>query len=159
VGDEYRIVGGPNASDVNPSNPFTLDGSKGDRAVLYVSPGTKTKQKIGTGVLIGGAVLFVGGIVTGIAAACPSCNFNANGAATDNQNWLAIGVGTGLAVVGLSAGIFGGAWMVDNAHSRVNGAVQAAPPARGATDPVYVTGMRAPMPSMTQAFLVPVANF
>jgi hypothetical protein len=155
VGDEYRIVGG---ADVNESNPFVLDSAKGDRAVLYVAPGSKSRQKIGTGILITGAVLFVGGIVGGLLASCPSCTFQANGT-TDNQNFLAIGIGTGIAVVGLSGGIFGAAWMVDNAHSRVSGAVQAAPPARGANDPAYVTGLRAPMPGMTQALNVPLFSF
>jgi hypothetical protein len=155
VGDQYRIVGG---ADINESNSFVLDGSKGDRAVLYVAPGSKNRQKIGTGVLIGGAVLFVGGVVGGLAASCPSCTFQANGT-TDNRNFLAIGIGTGLAVVGLSAGIFGASWMVNNAHSQVSGAVQAAPPARGANDPVYVTGMRAPVPPMTQSMNIPLLKF
>jgi hypothetical protein len=155
VADQYRIVGGP---DINASNPFILDGSKGDRAVLYVAPGSKTRQKIGTGILIGGAVVAVGGAIAGFAASCPSCDFN-QGTSTDNRNWLAIGVGTGLAVVGISAGIFGAAWLVDNGHSRVSGAVQAAPPARGSNDPVYVTGMRATMPPMTQSFAFPVMSF
>jgi hypothetical protein len=155
VADQYRIVGGP---DVNESNPFVLDGSKGDRAVLYVAPGTKTRQKIGTGILIGGAIVAVGGAIGGFAASCPSCDFN-QGTSTDNRNWLAIGVGTGLAVVGISASIFGAAWLIDNSHSRVSGAVQAAPPARGANDPVYVTGMRAPMPPMTQSLTLPPVRF
>jgi hypothetical protein len=155
VGDEYRIVGG---SDINQSNSFILDGSKGDRAVLYVAPGSKNRQKIGTGILIGGAVVLVGGVIGGLAAACPSCTFQANGT-TDNQNWLAIGIGTGLAVVGLSAGIFGASWLVNNAHTQVSGAVQAAPPARGAADPVYVTGMRSTVPPMTQSVNFPLLKF
>jgi hypothetical protein len=154
VGDQYRIVG----TGMNDSNPFTLDGSKGDRAVLLVAPGTKQKAAIGEGLLIGGAVLLVGAVVFGAIGACPSCTFQANGT-TDTTNTDVIGAATGLAVIGLATGVFGAAWWVDNSHSRVSGAVQAAPPARGGLDPALVAGMRGPMPGMTQAFTVPVLHF
>jgi hypothetical protein len=156
VGDQYRVVG----TGMNESNPFTLDASKGDRAVLLVAPGTKQKAKIGEALLIGGAVVLVGSVVFGAIAACPSCTFQTrNGGLTDTTNTDVIGVATGLAVGGLATGIFGAAWWVDNQHSRVSGAVQAAPPARGGLDPAHLAGMRAPMPVMTQAFTVPVFHF
>jgi hypothetical protein len=156
VGDQYRVVG----TGMNESNPFTLDGSKGDRAVLLVAPGTKQRAKIGEGLLIGGAIVLVGSVVFGLVAACPSCTFQSStGAATNTTNTDVIGAATGLAVAGLATGIFGAAWWVDNQHSRVSGAVQAAPPARGGLDPALVTGLRAPMPAMTQGFSVPVLRF
>jgi hypothetical protein len=156
VGDQYRIVG----TGMNASNAFTLDGSKGDRAVLIVAPGTKTKANIGTGLLIGGAVVLVGSVIVGLVGACPSCTFQSgSGGATNTTNTDVIGATTGLAVAGLATGIFGAAWLVDNQHSRVSGAIQAAPPSRGGLDPAHVSaGLRAPMPSM-QSFSVPVLRF
>jgi len=154
VGEQYRVVG----TGLNESNPFTIDGSKGDRAVLFVAPGVKSKATIGTGLLIGGAVVVVGSFVFGLVGACPSCTFR-QGAATNTTNDDVIGAATGLGVVGLATGIFGAAWLYDNSHSRVAGAVQAAPPARGAIDPSSGTGLRAPVPSMSGAFALPVVRF
>jgi hypothetical protein len=158
VGDQYRIVG----TGINESNPFTLDGTKGDRAVLLVAPGTEQKAKIGEGLLIGAGIVLVGSVVFGFAASCPSCTFSVNtGGQSNTTNFDVIGVATGLATLSVATGIFGAAWWVDNQHSRVSGAVQAAPPARGGLDPAAVagSGLRAPMPGMTQALTLPVFHF
>jgi hypothetical protein len=158
VGDQYRIVG----TGINESNVFTLDGTKGDRAVLLVAPGTEQKAKIGEGLLIGAGIVLVGSVVFGFAASCPSCTFSVNtGGQSNTTNFDVIGAATGLAVLSVATGIFGAAWWVDNQHSRVSGAVQAAPPARGGLDPALVaaSGLRAPMPGMTQALTLPVFHF
>jgi hypothetical protein len=150
VGDQYRIVG----MDLNESNPFMLDSTKGDTVTLHIGPGEIKKQRIGTYVLIGGGVLFLGGLIGGLAASHPSETFTADGT-TNNSNWSAIIVGTSLALVGLGGAIFGGAWVVNNAHTRVGGDVQAAPPARGDNAPSHLTGLRTDLPT-NPAAIVPL---
>jgi hypothetical protein len=153
VGDQYRIVG----TDLNESNPFMLDSSKGDKVSLKIGPGEIKKQRIGTYVLIGGGVLFLGGVIGGLAASHPGETFTADGT-TNNSNWTAIIVGTSLAVVGLSGALFGGAWYVNNAHTRVGGDVQAAPPATGQNPTPPRTGLRSELP-VASVSTIPVFTF
>jgi len=141
--DEYRIVG----TGVNESEPFVLTAPKGDEVTVHVSPGLKKRERLGEILTISGAVVTIGAVAIGIAAADPSRTFNASGT-TDNYNWNVIAVGTAVAVVGITTGILGGAWWYDNSQTRVAGDVQADPPARGGLEPRYQTGMRMSAPNI-----------
>ena len=135
--DEFRIVG----QGVNESEPFSLTTPKGDVVKIHVSPGLKSRAKIGEVMTFTGAVLFVGALVVGIGASDPGATFNANGT-TNNYNWNVIAVGTTIGVAGLVTGILGGSWWYDNSRTRVAGDVQADQPARGGLEPRYQTGLR-----------------
>ncbi len=132
---------------LNESKPFVLTTPKGDTVKIHVAPGLRQREKIGEALTITGAALTVGALIVGLAAAEPSSVFSSSGS-TDNANWNVIAVGTGVAVVGLVTGIFGGAWWYDNAHTRVAGDIQGEPPARGGLEPRYQTGMRVAVPNL-----------
>ena len=130
LGDEYRMVG----PGLNDSKPFVLAVGKDGDSKLHFQPGFKRKEKIGEGLAIGGAVLLVGGVIGGLAAASPSSVFNANGTSND-YNFNVIAVGTGIAVTGLVVGLVGVSYWSDNSSSKVAGDLQGALAARGGTEP------------------------
>jgi hypothetical protein len=139
VGDDYRMVG----PGLNDSKVFQLGTGKDGVANLSFRVGQKKKEKIGEYMTIGGAVLFVGGVVGGLAAADPGSIFNSNGGNNSNDyNFNVIAVGTTIAVAGLVTGLVGLSWWTDNSHSLVAGDIQGAPPAKGGIEPRYQTGMR-----------------
>jgi hypothetical protein len=153
VGDQYHFVG----AGVNESRVFNLDGSRGDRVVLYLGGGDKQREKIGKWTVVGAGALFVAGILTIAIGSHPSHTFQADGT-TNNSNFNVLAVGTSLIVVGLAGGLFGGAWWYGNSRSHVTGDVLGAPPARGSLPPAQQTGMRMPVPA-AQTFEVPVLRF
>jgi hypothetical protein len=140
--DEYRIVG----QGLNPSKTFVLTTPKGDTVKVHVAPGLKHREKVGEVLTITGAVVTVGGLIVGLAAASPSSVFQADGT-TNMTNWNVIAAGTTVALAGLVTGILGGAWWYDNAHTRVAGDVQGEPPARGGVEPRFQTGLRSATPA------------
>jgi hypothetical protein len=143
--DEYRVIG----EGVNESQPFSLTVPKGDTVTIHVSPGLKSKEKTGEIMTITGAVVFVGAVVAGIAAADPSVINQANSTGvTNNYNWNVIAVGTTVALAGLVTGILGGAWWYDNSHTKVAGDVQGDQPVRGGLEPRYQTGLRQTIPNL-----------
>ena len=149
VGDEYQVTG----DGVVASKPFRLDSSRGT-VVLDVTPGNPTKEKVGLYVAIGGAVLIVGGAITMIAGAKPSSTFPADGTTSD-RNTNVLFVGAALVFSGVVAVIYGGAMMVNNKTSAVEGDVSTkAGPAMGNKD-VFVRTAQVPAPT-TPTFVVPV---
>jgi hypothetical protein len=115
VSAEYRIVG----TGLTESKPFVLDASKG-KVTLTVTPGIHDKERTGLWILAGGGALFVIGTIIVIAGA---------NAKTDPDgtiglaNTSTIFAGEALMFAGVGGAIFGGAWMLDNAHSGVAGDV------------------------------------
>ena len=141
VNDEYQIVG----EDLNDSVPFILDGSHGEKITLDVTPGVHNKAARGGWILAGGAVLTVGGIVTLVAGSKSNYVAGDGGVGTSNSNTDWIFVGSALVLAGVVAGLTGGAFMYDNAHTKVEGAIGAVPDKK--TDgkgQVQVTAMRFP---------------
>jgi hypothetical protein len=138
---EYQIVG----ETLNDSKPFLLDASQGDKITLDVTPGVHNKAALGGWVVAGGAVLAVGGIVTLVAGSKSNYVAGDNGTGTPNSNTDWIFVGSGLIVAGVIAGLTGGAFMFDNAHTKVDGAIGAVPDKETDVKPqVQVTASRLP---------------
>jgi hypothetical protein len=150
VGDEYQVSG----DGLNASKTFRLDASKG-KVTLDVSVGKKSSQSIGTGLLIGAAVVGVVGIVF-IAISKPSSAFPADGT-TSTAHTNEIFTGGALLLGGAIAAIYGGAMIVNNGSSAVNGDVAKPPPAYGANDiPSKVA--QNPVPNVP-TFIAPVFHF
>lgn len=150
VGDEYQVSG----DGLNASKPFRLDASKG-KVTLDVSVGKKSSQSIGTGLLIGAAVVAVVGVVF-IAVSKPSSTFQADGT-TSTAHTNDIFTGGALLLGGAIAAIYGGAMIVNNGNSAVNGDVAKPPPAYGAND-VPSKVAQNPVPNVP-TFIAPVLHF
>jgi hypothetical protein len=121
--DEYHIVG----VGLNDSRPFVLDTSSGDKVTLDVTPGSRAKYSTGTWVLVGGGVLLVGGVITLLAGSSSNAVPGDDGTTTStkNTNWIFVGT---VAILGsVILGITGGSLMVDNSHTKVDGAIDAKP--------------------------------
>jgi hypothetical protein len=121
--DQYHIVG----VDLNDSRPFVLDASLGDKVTLDVAPGNHNKATHGEWILLAGGALAVGGIVTLLVGSKNNDVAGDTGVAANSQNTDVIFVGSALIVAGLVAGITGGAFMYDNAHTKVEGGIGAVP--------------------------------
>jgi hypothetical protein len=119
--DQYRIVG----TGLNESKTFLLDTSVGEKVTLDVSPGSKAKSSTGTWLLVGGGALIVGGIITLIAGSSSNAVAGNDGTTTSTKNTNWIFVGTSLILGGVIVGMTGGSFMVDNAHTKVDGAIDA----------------------------------
>ena len=117
--DEYQILG----EDLNASAPFILDASQGEKVTLDVTPGVHNKAARGSWILVGGAVLVVGGVITLLAGSKSNYVAGDNGTSTPNTNTDWIWVGSLLIAAGVIAGITGGSFMYDNAHTKVDGAI------------------------------------
>jgi hypothetical protein len=122
VSNEYRVMG----DDLNESKAFMLDSSKG-KVTLNVIPGYHNKQQQGLYVLIGGGVLAVGGILTILIGSDGKTPFSGDGE-THLGNTNTIFIGSTLILAGIVGGILGGAWYIDNAHTRVGGDTAKAQP-------------------------------
>jgi hypothetical protein len=121
-------------TDLNESKPFMLDSSKG-KVTLNVIPGYHNKQQQGLYVLIGGGVLAVGGILTILLGSDGKTPFSGDGE-THLGNTNTIFIGSTLILAGIVGGILGGAWYMDNAHTRVGGdTAKAQPPSDRAPSP------------------------
>jgi hypothetical protein len=132
VDAEYRVTG----TDVNESNEFQLH-PRGDTATVKVTPGSPGKARTGWIILgTAGAVGIAGIIIDGVAAGKDSTVPGATGTTTDNSRTDLYFVGTTLLIVGALGSIYGASWVIDNRHSKVEGAVMEAPPAHGSNDPV-----------------------
>jgi hypothetical protein len=140
--DQYQVLG----DELNASAPFVLDGSGGDKVTLDVTPGYHNKGARGGWILAGGAVLIVGGVVTILAGSRNDDVGGANATTTNNQNTDFISAGSILIAAGVVAAITGGAFMYDNAHTKVNGPVGQVPDKADGTvkSQVQVTAFRTP---------------
>jgi len=145
VSDEYQVVG----VDLNESKPFILDSSQGDKVTLDVTPGVHKKVVTGSWLLAGGGVLVVGGVVTLLAGSKANAAPGIDGTVTNNSNTDWIFVGTALILGGVIAGLGGGALVLDNSHTKVDGAVGATSDKK--TEPVkaqvQVVGQLTPRPT------------
>jgi hypothetical protein len=119
-GDEFRITG----PDVNASRSFVLKSGDGQKVTLQVVPGKQGKATAGY-VLVGtGAALAVAGVLV-IAIGSrggktfPGGEGGSDTSTTNNANYNFILGGTALILGGAVAAILGGAWAIDNAHTRV----------------------------------------
>lgn len=155
IADEYMLVG----SNVHASRPFRLDPTTRGKVTLRASPGLKSKYETGKYVLGGGGVLVLGGLVTLLAGASPSSTFDADGI-THNRNQTAISVGSLLILTGVAVGITGGAWLLDNAETKVRGTGPA--PGRSVepvpAPPPPQTGLGAVRQVAMPTFLVPIVS-
>ena len=121
--DTFRIIG----KDINRSKPFRIDAAQSGRVNVKVTPGTKSKRELGLWVLGGSGAVALGGIIVLAAGVSPSSSFSGDGL-THNENQTAIAVGSLLIVAGITGGITGGAWALDNSRTAVE--VGAAPQPR-----------------------------
>ena len=115
---QYRVRG----RGVTPSAPFTLT-PEGPTAILQVTPGSKNKTRTGWFVVAGGAAAVVAGAVID-AVGTGQGQVAGQGGPGDPGNTSTARVnfylaGTTLLLAGLAAAWYGGALVVDNAHSRV----------------------------------------
>jgi hypothetical protein len=152
VGDEYMIVGG----GLNESHPFNLDGSKGDRIILRVGAGERSRETMGKWFLIGGSALIVAGVLVIAIGSHPSETFRADGT-TNNTNFDVLTTGTALILGGVIGGIYGGGTWYNNRRTHVAGDVVAPAPARGSLPPLEQTGLRTPAP-IAPIFTIPLIN-
>jgi len=116
VSDEYHVIG----VGLMDSKPFMLD-PKESKVSLSVQPGKRNRYQTGEWILGGGGVLAVTGIVF-IAAGAGTSNTFSNDGITHNSNTNWITAGMAFILGGIAVGIYGGATMIDNAHTTVNGA-------------------------------------
>lgn len=137
--DEFRITG----PDVNASRSFVLKSGDGQKVTLQVLPGKQGKATAGY-VLVGtGAALAVAGVLV-IAIGSrggdtfPGGDGGTDTSTTNNKNYNIILTGTGLIVGGVVAAVIGGAFAIDNAHTRV-GAGDAPPSGEKGTSPTTPT--------------------
>jgi hypothetical protein len=121
VADEYRVTG----ENLNDSAAFLLDGSKGEKITLNVSPGSKKKYTTGIVLLGAGGALALGGVITIAAGASNAAVPGADGTTTTDKNFNIMTVGTVLIVAGVATGIGGGSLMVDNGRTHVEGPIAA----------------------------------
>jgi hypothetical protein len=152
VGDEFQVSG----DGLNPSKPFHLDASKG-KVSLDVSVGRKSSQKVGTGVAIAGAAFGVAGILVIALGAKPSSTFNAQGT-TSTAHTNDLFIGGALLLGGAIAAIYGGAMIVNNGNSSVNGDVGKPPPVYGVVDDAPSKVAQNPVPNVP-TFVAPVLHF
>jgi hypothetical protein len=141
TGAQYHIVG----TDLNGSRPFLIDASLGDRITLDVTPGIHNKAVTGGWILAGGIALTVGGLVTLFAGSKSGYVLGDNGTSPSTSNTDFIFTGSLLITAGVILGFTGGAFMYDNTHTKVEGAVGATPDK--SSDPkgqVQVTAWRLP---------------
>ena len=157
--DEYQIVG----ENLNESKPFILDASQGDKVTLDVTPGFHKKAETGKWILVGGGALVVGGVIMLVGGSRSNNVPGDSGVVSTNTNDDWIFAGTAVIVAGVIAGVTGGSFIVDNAHTKVDGAVGAVPDRK--TDvkfQVQVTADRQPTwhedrgPQMAASRFVPI---
>lgn len=115
VRDEYHIVG----VNMTESKPFMVDG-KESKTTLYVHPGYHKDVVTGEWVLGGAGALAVGGILS-LAIGAGTHTPLSNDGITHNGNTDWITVGMVLLVGAAATGIYGGAMVVNNLHTSVNG--------------------------------------
>jgi uncharacterized membrane protein YidH (DUF202 family) len=165
---EHRSAPSVLGTGINDSHAFSLDGTKGDRVTLRVVAGEHKRENLGKFILIGGAALIAGGIITIAAGSHPSQTFQADGT-TNNTNFDVLTVGTALILGGIIGSVYGGATWYNNHHSHVGGDVQGATPLLNPKDVnkedastvrpelVGFTGMRTPGP-VAPMFQIPLIN-
>ena len=118
--DEFRITG----PTVNSSKSFVLKSGDGQKVTLQVVPGKQGKAVagyvlVGTGVGMAVAGTLVIAIGSRGGKTFPGQEGGSDTSTTNNANYNIIAIGTGLIVGGVVAGVLGGAWAIDNAHTRV----------------------------------------
>jgi hypothetical protein len=131
VDAQYRVTG----TDVNESKEFQLH-PRGDTATVKVTPGSPGKARTGWIILAAGGVVGTAGIIINAVGTQQGSIGGASGTTTDNSRTDFYFVGTTLMVVGALGAIYGGSMVLDNHHSKVEGAVMEPPPAHGSNDPV-----------------------
>ena len=114
---EYRVVG----SELNPSKPFMIDGSKG-KVTLHVAPGSKSKADAGLWILVAGGVVLIAGVAVLLVGADKHGVFTSDGQ-THNSHLNAMFFGGALVLTGVTVGIFGAGWMLGNRQTDVGGDV------------------------------------
>ena len=160
VSAEYRVLG----TDLNASKPFMLDATKG-KVVLTVRPGYHQKAETGFWVLVGGGAAVVIGTAVILLGTDTAAASSADGE-THIGNTNALFTGSLFLIAGLSGGILGGSWLLENAHTRVNGDVARPTPEKGGApgaefkfstssrQPVFSLPKTTGMPSVTSVPLL-----
>jgi hypothetical protein len=119
VSDQYQVLG----DDLNESRPFMLDAAGGDKITLDVTPGVHNKAARGGWILAAGALVIVGGAVTILAGSKSTTAPGNDGTVTDDSNTNFVSAGSIAIAVGVILAITGGAFMYDNAHTKVEGSI------------------------------------
>lgn len=142
VSDEYRLVG----TDLNESRPFHIDASKG-KVTLNVTPGTSGGRTRGVVTTIGSGAVLAGGVVVILVGM--KHHGDADGELSQPRNDAALLAGGAMVFAGIVGGIVGTSWIVNNAHTSVDGDVRKAGSANAARLPVFNTPKQVGMPALT----------
>ena len=142
VSDEYRMVG----TDLNESLPFHIDGSKG-KVVLKASPGTAGGRTRGLITTIASGAVLAGGVAVILVGVKHSGN--ADGELSQPTNDGALLAGGAMIFAGIVGGIVGTSWLVNNAHTGVEGDLGKPGSGAAARQPVYGTPKQVGMPAFT----------
>ena len=138
AGEQYRVLG----TDVAPSAPFMIDGSKG-KASIKVNAGSIRKSRTGLWLLGGAGVLGIASVVTLIVGGVFD-GFDSSGVVSQGRT-DALFAGSFMLLGALGLGAYGGATWYNNKASTVDGSV-VLPGARPAE----------PVPAAKSAFMFPV---
>ncbi len=151
VSDEYRMVG----TDLNGSEPFHIDGSKG-RVVLKVDPGTPGGQTRGLITTIASGALLAGGVVVILVGV--KHHGNSDGELSQPHNDGALLAGGAMVFAGIVGGIIGTSWLVTNAHTGVDGDVSKGTDEKARPATLGVSASRQPTWNTPKVVGVPTAT-
>lgn len=153
VDAQYRITG----TDISESKPFMLQ-TRGDMAMIKVTPGSHGKATAGWIVLGAGGAALIGGLILNLIGTGQNHIAGQGGpgdtATTDTDRANLFWVGSSLMVAGVVAGVYGGSLILNGAHSGVEGSVQSPPPAQGSND--GVTRVAASQTGRAPALMIPI---
>lgn len=142
VADEYQVV--TPGGDTPPSHPFFLR-ARGDKVILEVAPGEKSKAATGTILLVSGVVIAVAGAIIATAFALETPYVSGNGdSVSHNGRVTGMWVGGAMVFGGLGLGVYGLGTKLANEKTLVGGDLQADQPARGNADPVVRAAQHKP---------------
>lgn len=115
VTPEYRVVG----DNVNPSEAFHLDGSKGS-VTLKIDPGVQSSAAAGTWIALGSVAVLAGGVV--VMAVGMNRHADSQGQLSQGNSNAMI-VGSTMALAGVVGGITGAALYFNNRQTGIAGDV------------------------------------